>query len=97
MSTLATEVVKVTALADAIASVAKRLRIQNFEVVGLEASWSHTKNAPVVQVHVSGRTHALAVYFNLRDLTESETIAMYAAERVTGLPGIFVGVFGPRS
>jgi hypothetical protein len=97
MSTLATEVVKVTALAEAVASVAKRLRIQDFDVVGIGASWSHVKQAPVVRVHVSERTHALAVYFDLRDLTETEGTAMYAAERVTGLPGIYVGVYGPAS
>lgn len=90
-----TEVSRVSALADAIGSVAKRLRIQDFAVVGLEVGWNYVRSMPVVHVHVSERTHALAVYFDLRDLTESRGVAMYEAAHVTGLPGILVGVYGP--
>jgi len=99
MSTVATspttETNHVEALAAAIASVAKRLRIQDFDVIGIEAHWSRTRRMPVVQVHVAERTHALAVYFNLRDLTTNGDCAMYQAEQIVGHPGILVGVFGP--
>jgi hypothetical protein len=106
MSTLATSRPTITAASNAerigkaVAEVAKRIRIQEFDVVGMRGTTYGDAEKVTVSVHVDTRCdlNRAASYFQLRESKDiAGGVTVFTASPVVGLGGALVEVFGPTA
>ena len=82
----------------AVAEVAKRIRIQDFDVVGIQGTTYAGADRVTISVHVDTwrDLNKAAAYFQLRDTKElAGGTLLFKAAPVVGLGGALVEVFGP--
>jgi len=99
MSTVATTVSKAERIGKAVAEVAKRVRIQDFDVVGISGQmYGSAVDGVRVSIQLDTRRdlHRAAAYFRLHEFKDlAGDTTMYAAQPVPGLFGATVEVYGP--
>ena len=98
MSTVATTVSKAERIGKAVAEVAKRVRIQDFDVVSISGQMYSGADDVRISIQLDTRRdlHRAATYFRLYESKElAGDTTLYAAQPVPGLFGATVEVYGP--